>query len=241
MCIAYNKGMINNTIIEIALGCIQDVATVEKYDIDRIELFSANELGGLTPSLGTVIEARRISSKNIACMCRCRGGNFCYTEAEYKTMLSDAKLMLENGADGIVFGFLNADDSVNVEKTKEMIELIHSYKKEAVFHKASDVSDDLDKTVETLSSLGIDRILTSGKAVYPEILDGCPKIAELHNKYPNITFLPGGGVRVNNIADVLKISKAGQVHMTSKKKCDGDYFALDEDQLVELLDQIKNM
>ena len=233
--------MINNTIIEVALGCVQDVATVEKYDIDRIELFSANELGGLTPSLGTVIEARKISSKNIACMCRCRGGNFCYTEEEYKTMLVDAKLMLENGADGIVFGYLNADNSVNVEKTKEMIELIHSYKKEAVFHKASDVSDDLDKTVEALSSLGIDRILTSGKAVYPEILEGCPKIAELVEKYPNITFLPGGGVRVNNIVDVLKISKAGQVHMTSKKKCDGDYLALDEDQLIELLEQIKNI
>lgn len=233
--------MINNTLIEIALGCIQDVATVEKYDVDRIELFSANELGGLTPSLSTVKEARRISSKNLACMCRCRGGNFCYTEAEYKTMFEDAKLMLENGADGIVFGFLNADDSVNVEKSKEMIELIHSYNKEAVFHKASDVSDDLDKTVKTLAQLGIDRILTSGKAVYPDILAGCPKINELHKQYPNITFLPGGGVRVNNIADVLRISEAGQVHMTSKKKYDGDYVALDEEQLQQMLQEIKNM
>ena len=233
--------MINNTIIEICIGNIQDVKTVEKYDIDRIELNVALELGGLTPSLSTLRQARKLSSKNIACMCRCRGGNFCYTDTEYETMFLDAKLMLENGADGIVFGFLNADDSVNVEKTKEMIELIHSYKKEAVFHKACDVSDDINKTVKTLAELGIDRILTSGKAVYPDILSGCQKIKELHDLYPNVTFLPGGGVRVNNVVDVIKTSNAGQVHMTSKKQYAGDYIGLDEDQLIEMLTQIKNM
>lgn len=233
--------MINNTIIEICIGSIVDVETVESYDIDRIELNAAIELGGLTPSLSTLQEARRISSKNIACMCRCRGGDFCYSEIEYKTMFLDAKLMLENGADGIVFGFLNADNSVNVEKSKEMIDLIHSYKKEAVFHKASDVTDNLDKTVETLSKLGIDRILTSGEAQYPDILKGCPKIKELHEKYPNITFLPGGGVRVNNIKDVIQITQARQIHMTSKKQYDGAYLGLDEDQLKEMLEQIKNM
>lgn len=156
-------------------------------------------------------------------------------------MFEDAKLMLENGADGIVFGFLNPDNSVNVEKTKEMIELIHSYNKEAVFHKASDVSDDFEKTVDTLSKLNIDRILTSGEAVYPNILQGCKRIAVLHEKYPDITFLPGGGVRVNNIVDVLNTAKTHQIHMTSKKTYDGDYIGLDEQQLQQLLQQIRNM
>lgn len=233
--------MINNTLIEIALGCIQDVQKLEKYDIDRIELNSCIELGGITPSLNTLIEAKKVSTKKIVCMCRIRGGNFCYTDTEYDVMFKDAKLMLENGADGIVFGFLNEDSSVNVEKTKEMIELIHSYKKEAVFHKASDVSDDIDKTVETLNKLGIDRILTSGKAVYPDILKGCQKINELVKKYPNIEFLPGGGVRVNNIKDVVQTCQTGQVHMTSKKQYDGDYIALDEEQLKDILKEIENM
>lgn len=230
--------MKNNTTIEIALGCIQDVKQLEKYDVDRIELNSCIELGGITPSLSTLIEAKKVSTKQIVCMCRVRGGNFCYTEDEYAVMFEDAKLMLENGADGIVFGFLNADKSVNVEKSKQMIDLIHSYNKEAVFHKASDESDSIDKTVETLSKLGIDRILTSGQAVYPEILEGCSKIYELSQKYPNVQFLPGGGVRVNNIKQVIDTCKTGQVHMTSKKTYDGNYIGLDEEQLVELLNQI---
>jgi len=233
--------MINNTTIEIALGCIQDVKKLEKYDVDRIELNSGIELGGCTPSLATLIEAKKVSTKKIVCMCRIRGGNFCYTDDEYNVMLMDAKLMLENGADGIVFGYLNEDDSVNVERTKEMIDLIHSYNKEAIFHKASDVSDDIDKTVDTLATLGIDRILTSGKAVYPDILKGCDKIFELKNKYPNVEFLPGGGVRVNNIKEVINTCKTGQVHMTSKQNLDAGYIGLDEKQLEELLDQIKNI
>lgn len=231
--------MINNITIEIALGCIQDVAKLEKYDVDRIELNSCIELGGITPSLSTLIEAKKVSTKKIVCMCRVRGGNFCYTNDEYDVMLKDAKLMLENGADGIVFGYLNEDASVNVEKSKEMIDLIHSYGREAIFHKASDVSDDIDKTVETLSKLGIDRILTSGKAVYPDILNGCAKINELAKKYPNVEFLPGGGVRINNVKEVVDTCQTGQVHMTSKKQYDGEYTGLDEQQLVQLLDQLR--
>ena len=231
--------MINNITIEICVGCIQDVAKLEKYDIDRIELNSCIELGGITPSLNTLLEAKKVSTKKIVCMCRIRGGNFCYTQAEYDVMFKDAKLMLENGTDGIVFGFLNEDSSVNVEKTKQMIDLIHSYNKEAIFHKASDVSDNIDKTVETLSKLGINRILTSGKAVYPDILAGCQKINELAKKYPNVEFLPGGGVRINNIKDVVSTCQTGQVHMTSKKQYDGEYIGLDEEQLVQLLDQLR--
>ena len=231
--------MIKNTTIEIALGCIQDVAKLEKYDVDRIELNSCIELGGITPSLSTLIETKKISTKKIVCMCRVRGGNFCYTEEEYNVMFEDAKLMLENGADGIVFGFLNEDASINKDKSKKMIDLIHSYNKEAIFHKASDVSDDIDKTVETLSNIRIDRILTSGRAVYPDILSGCSKINELSKKYPNVEFLPGGGVRIENIKDVITTCQTGQVHMTSKKTYNGDYIGLDEEQLVKLLEQIK--
>ena len=51
--------MINNNKIEICLGNIQDVATLNKYPVDRIELNSALELGGLTPSLNTLIKTTK--------------------------------------------------------------------------------------------------------------------------------------------------------------------------------------
>ena len=231
--------MINNIKIEICLGNIQDVEVLNKYDVDRIELNAALELGGITPSLNTVKQAKAISNKKIICMCRTRGGNFVYTDKEYEVMFLDAKLMLENGADGIVFGFLNEDNTVREDKTREMIELIHSYNKEAVFHKAFDEVKDVDEATKLLNDLHIDRILTSGQAVYPDILEGCKTINRLYTQYPNIQFLPGGGVRIHNIYDILRTANTSQIHMSSKKTYDGNYIGLDEEQLKEMLKQIE--
>lgn len=230
--------MINGVTVEICLGNIQDVETLNKYDVDRIELNSALELGGLTPSINTLLKAKYISNKKIVCMCRCRGGNFVYTEDEYNVMFKDARLMLEADVDGIVFGFLNKDNTINIDKTKKMIDLIHSFNKEAIFHKAFDELGDIDEGCKILNDLKIDRILTSGKSIYPNILEGCKKIYDLHTKYPNIQFLPGGGVRTENIKDVLDICKTNQIHMTSKKTYEGNYVGLDENQLIKLLQLI---
>ena len=233
--------MINGIKIEICLGNIQDVEVLNKYDIDRIELNAALELAGITPSLSTVKKAKAISNKKIICMCRTRGGNFVYTDEEYEVMFKDAKLMLENGADGIVFGFLNEDNTIRQDKTKQMIDLIHSYNKEAVFHKAFDELNNLDEGCRILCELGIDRILTGGQATNSDILKGSQIINALHNKYPNVQLLPGGGVRVNNIKNVINTCQTGQIHMSSKKTYDGNYIGLDEEQLVEMLKQMQNL
>ena len=234
--------MINNTIIEICIGNIQDALKAASYPIDRIELNSALELGGLSPSLQTIRTLKEMIDVPLCCMCRPRGGDFCYSEPEYRTMLKDAEEMLKAGADGIVFGFLNEDRTIDLERTKAMTELAHSYHKEAVFHKAFDETDDLDRSVKDLITCGIDRILTSGKAVYPDILKGCEVLHDLHEKYHDqISLLPGGGVRIENIQDVLRISGCGQVHMTSKKQSEGGYLELDELQLQEMLKKIETM
>jgi len=234
--------MINNITIEICLGNIQDVEILNDYPIDRIELNSALELGGLTPSLNTLIQAKKVSNKKIVTMVRCRGGNFCYTPQEYAVMFEDAKNLLENNTDGIVFGFLNEDNSINFEKTKEMVDLAHSYHREAIFHKAFDDCKDMEEAIKQLIDLKVDRILTSGQAVYPDILLGCQKINNLYQKYSDkIQLLPGGGVRINNIIDVVKTANTKQVHMTSKRTNPNGYIELDVAQLEELLNKLHTM
>ena len=235
--------MINNKQIEVCLGNIQDVEILNKYPIDRIELNSALELGGLTPSINTLIEAKKISKLKIVCMIRCRGGNFCYTEKEYDTMYKDASLLLKNNADGIVFGFLNEDLSFNEKQMKRFTDLAHQYNKEAICHKAFDVmTSNIEKDIEKLIEFGIDRILTSGRAIYPDIIGGSKIIGELNKKYGNkIEFLPGGGIRIDNVKDVYTICNTNQAHMTSKKTHNGDYIGLDEDQLQKLLEKIKEL
>ena len=234
--------MVNNTIIEICIGNVSAALTASKYPIDRIELNSALELGGLTPTLETLKYLKKHISIPICCMDRIRGGDFCYNENEYEVMFADAENTLKEKAYGIVFGFLNEDKTINYEKTKEMVRLIHSCNAEAVFHKAFDEIEDLENACETLIELGVDRILTSGKAVYPDILKGCETINSLNKKYGNkLQFLPGGGVRTDNVCDVIKIADTGQVHMTSKREYPGGYLGLDEDQLQIMIRNIAAM
>ena len=108
--------------------CIRD-----RLGADRIELNHALELGGLTPSLGTFLEAKRQVSLPICVMIRPRGAGFDYTERQFQAMLKDAELFIEHGADGLVFGFLNEDGSINEERTCQMVKAARG--KEAIFHK----------------------------------------------------------------------------------------------------------
>lgn len=235
--------MINNKKIEICLGNIQDVEVLNKYPVDRIELNSALELGGLTPSINTLIKAKSLTNIPIMCMVRCRGGNFVYSKEEYDVMYKDAKLLLENGADGIVFGFLNDDYSFNELEMERFAKLAKDYNKQAVCHKAFDeLKSSIEKDTETLINLGFTRVLTSGRIAYPDILTGAKIIGELQAKYGDkIELLPGGGVRIDNIQDVYKLANTGQAHMTSKKTYAGNYIGLDEEQLIQLLDKIREI
>ena len=107
-------------------------------------------------------------------------------------------------------------------------------------HKAFDVmQSDIEKDVEQLIDIGITRILTSGRAKYPNIIEGATVIGKLNDKYGDkIQFLPGGGIRIDNVQDVYKICGTNQAHMTSKKTHQGDYTGLDEEQLIKLLSEI---
>ena len=234
--------MINNTKIEICIGNVEDAIIASKYPIDRIELNSALELGGLTPSLETLKAVKAGCTTPVCSMVRPRGGDFIYNELEFETMLKDAENLMKAGSDGIVFGFTNKDRTIDVEKTRKMVELIHSYNREAVFHKAFDVIESQEEGIKILIDLKVDRILTSGKAAYDNILEGCSRINDLNKRYGDkIQLLPGGGVRVHNIKDVVNTCKTHQVHMTSKKQHEGGYLMLDTEQLEQLLDQLKEL
>ena len=154
--------MIKDTLIEICIGNVEDAIHAAGYPIDRIELNSALELGGLSPSLETLKYLKEKITIPLCVMTRPRGGDFNYDQSETAIMYKDAQSFLENKADAIVFGFLKADKTIDIEKTSTMVKLIHAYGKQAVFHKAFDETPDLEQSAKILASLQVDRILTSG-------------------------------------------------------------------------------
>jgi copper homeostasis protein len=201
-----------NILLEICCGSIDDAIQAEKGGADRVELCSALFLGGLTPSIGTIQEAKRRLKIPVMVMVRPRSGGFCYTEAEMATIERDAEAAVDSGADGVVFGILQVDGNIDVRRTKRLRQLIG--KRQAVFHRAFDVTPDPFKALEQLVDLGITRILTSGQR--DTVPDGAELIAQLIGRAGRrIEVLPGGGIRPFNVREVVEKTGCRQVHLTA--------------------------
>ena len=111
-------------LLEICCGSLEDALEAEGGGADRVELCSALFLGGLTPSLGTIMEAKARLKIPIVVMIRPRGGGFCYTKSEMAVMERDTVLAAEQGAEGMVFGILNADGGIDEERCTRIRKLI---------------------------------------------------------------------------------------------------------------------
>ena len=207
-----------NDIFEVCAGSVQDCMNAEQGGADRVELNSALYLGGLTPSLAMLKLVKEKTSLKVICMNRPRAAGFCYNDVEIETMFEDARLLLENGADGISFGFLNPDATINTIQTKKMVELIHRYHKEAVFHRAFDCVSDPYVAIQQLIDCGVDRILTSG--LQPTAMQGIQNISKLQSEFGDkIELLVGSGINSNNIQIIKEQAKVYQFHGSCKEWC----------------------
>lgn len=199
--------------LEICCGSAEDVIKASKYGADRVELNSCLFLGGLTPSLGELTIARKADIEIIA-MVRPREGGFCYSETEFETILADARHLLDHGADGIAFGFLKKDGSIDEDRCNRMLEVIKG--RHSVFHRAFDVVPDWKASMNTLCKLGVTRILTSGQ--HTTALDGSETIKQMIQfASGRIQILPGSGINADNADKLIQITGCTQIHAGLRK------------------------
>lgn len=202
-------------ILEVCCASLDDAIKAEKAGAERIELVSSLFLGGLTPSFATFRLIKENTNLKIINMIRPRGAGFVYSENDKKIMFEDAHIFLEAEVDGLAFGFLNDDLTIDLEATKKMIDLCHKYNKEAVFHRAIDCVDNYEKSIKCLYELGIDRILTSGgeKNAY----EGRFILNDIQFKYPDLEILAGCGVNETNIREIINDTCIKQFHSSCKE------------------------
>ena len=201
-------------LVEICCGSLEDAIEAEQGGADRVELCSALFLGGLTPSFGTIVEAKARLKIPVVVMIRPRGGGFCYTQPEMAVMERDTVLAREQGADGIVFGILNADGSIDQERCRRIRKIIGD--RQAVFHRAFDVTPDPFRALDQLVELGFTRILTSGQE--DTVPEGVPLIKRLiEYAGDRIEILPGGGIKLSTLRQVVEATGSKQVHLTAFK------------------------
>lgn len=203
-------------IAEICCGSYYDAKQAALGGAKRIELNGALMLGGLTPTTSTIAMVKEDLDLKVISMVRPRGAGFCYLDEEFAVMERECREVLKAGADGVAFGCLTEDGSVDMEKTKGLLDIIKGMGKEAVFHRAFDCVADPFEAMELLAGLGVDRILTSG--LKPKAPEGRDMIRKLQERFGGrIQILAGSGVNSANAMELIRYTGISQVHSSCKE------------------------
>lgn len=201
--------------LEICLESVDSVIAANRGGAQRVELCANLLEGGTTPSTGTIRAARENAKIAINVMIRPRGGDFLYTDAEFASMRHDIRVAKELGADGIVLGLLLADGTVDIERTRQLVNLAKPLP--VTFHRAIDVSRDLLEALEDVISTGAARVLTSGGE--PSVVDGAPMVAKMvEAARDRIIVMPGCGISADNVLSILETTGAREVHVALEEE-----------------------
>lgn len=199
-------------ILEICANSYQSAINAQKAGAHRIELCQDLHVGGLTPTIETFKKVRQELTIPIHVLIRPRAGNFVYSIEEFELLLNQIKTFKNHGANGIVCGALNEDNTINQEQTKQLIEA--SRPLSFTFHRAFDEVSYPIESFQILESLGVDRILTSGQK--PSAIEGVKLLKTLKVTSKNIVILPGAGIRPDNV-DVFKNLGFQEIHASCSK------------------------
>lgn len=203
--------------IEACNTSVTSAIEAQKGGAGRIELCDNIYEGGTTPGYGTIKMAREVLTIALNVMIRPRGQDFCYSDLELRIMKEDIRMCKKLGADGVVFGILKADGTVDIERTTELVELARPLS--VTFHRAFDMTPDPFRALEDIISAGVDRILTSGHK--NKIIDGIELIKELvEMSLGRIVIMPGSGINENNILEIKNKTGAREFHLSGSVPVD---------------------
>ena len=199
--------------LEICANSFQSAINAEDAGAQRIELCSELSVGGITPSYGLIKEVTEKLSIETFVLIRPRSGNFTYTNVEFEIMKRDIQVCKDLGCSGIVSGVLNEDNTLDIVRSQELVEL--SKPLEFTFHRAFDCVPNPIETLEQLITLGVDRILTSGQENSAE--KGIELLKQLHDKgLGRIIILPGSGVNSIN-SKLFNDTGFTEIHASASK------------------------
>ena len=201
-------------LFEICANSVASCIAEQEGGADRVELCAGIPEGGTTPSYGMIRSARESINIGLNVIIRPRGGDFLYSEEEIREMLYDIKAAKDLGADGLVFGCLRLDGTVDKDVMARLMEAAGDTP--VTFHRAFDHCCDPLQALEDIIGLGCSRILTSG--CRPTALEGAELLAELVEKAGDrIIIMPGCGVNESNIAEIARLSGAREFHFSARE------------------------
>lgn len=189
-----------NYTIEVCANSVQSALNAQTAGAHRVELCGNLWEAGTTPSHGVIKKARELLEIDVFVLIRPRGGDFVYSNLELEVMKEDIQACKAMGVNGIVSGALHPDNTIDMDKTQQLIAC--SKPLPFTFHRAFDLTPDLSQLLNTLITLGAQRVLTSGGQ--NKAANACTTLAQLHQlAQDKIIVLPGGGINQSNIQDLV--------------------------------------
>lgn len=200
--------------LEVPVFSIDSGLIAQSAGADRLELCSGFHEGGTTPSHATIIIAKELLTIPINVMIRPRGGDFLYSETEFNIMKNEIEFCKRTRVNGVVFGVLNSDGTVDKQRCKELLEIAKPLS--VTFHRAFDRTIDPFQALEDIIEIGFNRILTSGQE--KDALLGAQLTSKLIEiSKGRIIIIPGCGINSRNLTEIKNITKAKEYHASAKK------------------------
>lgn len=196
-------------VLEICVDSVGCAVAAVGAGADRIELCAGMAVGGTTPSAGVLRRCREVVGAPLHVMVRPRGGDFVYDPVEAAVMIEEIGLIAEIGADGVVLGALTPDGRVDLPLLERLVAA--SRPLSVTFHRAFDVARDADEALDALLEVGVDRVLSSGRA--RSAADGAATLARMVKRAGGaLVVMAGGGVRAEGVQRLLEETGVGEVH-----------------------------
>jgi copper homeostasis protein len=201
-------------LIEVCVEGIDGLLAAQEAGADRVELCASLLEGGITPSFGTVRTALELAAVPFHVIVRPRGGDFLYSDAEFRSMLADVASLRELGVAGVVVGCLTADGAIDEVR---MTALAAAAGPLAVTcHRAFDMTRDPAAALEALIRCKVGRVLTSGQR--DTAVEGVGLLAQLVKQAgERIIILGCGALSPDNIAEVRRTTDLTEMHFAALK------------------------
>jgi copper homeostasis protein len=230
--------------LEICAFNLPSALIAQQAGADRIEFCAGPGDGGTTPSAGLIRTAREQLRIALYPIIRPRGGDFLFSDEEFRVMMRDIDYCKQVGCNGVVIGMLLADGSVDMARCSRLVEA--AYPLGVTFHRAFDWAANPFEAMESIIQIGCERILTSGQR--PTAEEGSALIDQLIREADDrIIIMPGSGVRSANIVKLAEATGASEFHSSARvlqaSAMDFVNVAMKEDQGVVMAaeEEIKKM
>ncbi len=202
-------------ILEIACFSAEDAILAQNLGADRIELCEDYSVGGITPSENSIKFAKENLTIDLFVMIRARGGDFIYSNEEFEEMKNQILLCKKINCNGVVFGILNEKNGIDKARNSELVQLAKPMR--CTFHRAFDKTENIFNSLQDVIDCDFTCILSSGgSGNAADNLDNLKKLIELAGE--RITIMPGGGVRSNNIFEIIQSTNCKEIHSAAINK-----------------------